>query len=105
MLIGEIIAAALAVIATVFTVAATVLQLRAPDALSRVNLLGPLTVVALPLLIVAKLIHSWSVAGFDLNDFLRAIIAIAGVWIVGSVAGFVMGRSIHGVTYVDKQAQ
>ena len=76
--------------------------LRAPDALTRVNLLGPLVVVAFPILIVAKLIHSWTTTGFDLNDFIRAVLAIFAVWIVGSVASFIMGRSLYGVTVSDK---
>ena len=83
-------------------VATTILQLRAPDALTRVNLLGPLVVIAFPILIVAKLIRSWTTTGFDLNDFIRAIIAVLAVWIVGSVASFIMGRSLYGVTVTDK---
>ncbi|WP_115685452.1 Na+/H+ antiporter subunit G [Corynebacterium senegalense] len=102
MTVWEIVVAALAVVATLFTVAATVLQLRAPDALTRANLLGPLVCVAFPILILAKLIYSWSTTGFDLNDLVRAVLAVAGVWIVASVATFVMGRSIYGVTVVDK---
>ena len=97
----EIIVAALVILATICVIAATILQLRAPDALTRVNLLGPLVVIAFPILIIAKLIYSWSTTGFDLNDFIRAILAIAGVWIIGSVGSFVIGRSIHGVTVVD----
>ena len=68
----------------------------------RQNLLGPLVVIAFPILVIAKLIYSWSTTGFDLNDFIRAIIAILGVWIVGSVASFIMGRSLYGVTVSDK---
>jgi len=102
MTVWEIVVAALAVVATLFTVAATVLQLRAPDALTRANLLGPLVCVAFPILILAKLIYSWSTTGFDLNDLVRAVLAVAGVWIVASVTTFVMGRSIYGVTVVDK---
>lgn len=102
MTIAEIIVAVLVVLATICVVATTILQLRAPDALTRVNVLGPLVVIAFPILIVAKLIHSWTTTGFDLNDFLRAVLAIAAVWIVGSVASFVMGRSLYGVTVSDK---
>lgn len=102
MTIAEIIVSALVVVATICVVATTILQLRAPDALTRVNLLGPLVVVAFPILVVAKLIRSWSTTGFDLNDFLRAVIAIAAVWIVGSVASFIMGRCLYGVTVTDK---
>ena len=102
MTIAEIIVSVLVVLATICVVATTILQLRAPDALTRVNLLGPLVVIAFPILVVAKLIRSWTTTGFDLNDFLRAVIAIAAVWIVGSVASFIMGRSLYGVTVTDK---
>lgn len=102
MTIAEIIVTVLVVLATICMVATTILQLRAPDALTRVNLLGPLVVIAFPILIVAKLIRSWTTTGFDLNDFIRAVIAVLAVWIVGSVASFIMGRSIYGVTVSDK---
>lgn len=103
MTIAEIIVTVLVVLATICVVATTILQLRAPDALTRVNLLGTLVVIAFPILIVAKLIRSWTTTGFDLNDFIRAIIAVLAVWIVGSVASFIMGRSIYGVTVSDKK--
>ena len=101
--VAEIIVAVLVVLATICVVATTILQLRAPDALTRVNLLGTLVVIAFPILIVAKLIRSWTTTGFDLNDFIRAIIAVLAVWIVGSVASFIMGRSLYGVTVSDKK--
>ena len=94
MTIAEIIVTVLVVLATICVVATTILQLRAPDALTRVNLLGTLVVIAFPILIVAKLIRSWTTTGFDLNDFIRAIIAVLAVWIVGSVASFIMGLSL-----------
>ena len=86
MTIIEIIVAALVIVATLLVVATALLQLR-----------------AFPILVVAKLIWSWSTTGFDLNDFIRAIIAIAGVWIVGSVGSFIMGRTLYGVTVSDKR--
>ncbi|GAB3077646.1 Na+/H+ antiporter subunit G [Corynebacterium aquatimens] len=103
MTIAHILVAILVIAATIYTVAATILQLRAPDALTRANLLGTLVVNAIPLLILAKLIYSWSTVGFIIGDLLRAVIAILGVWIVGSVGSFVMGRSIYGVTVTDPQ--
>ena len=105
MSVWETIVAILAVIATFFTVATTILQVRAPDALTRANLLGPLVCVAFPILMLAKLIYSWSTTGFSLNEVLRAVIAVAGVWIIASVATFIMGRSIYGVTVVDKASR
>lgn len=96
----QIIVAALVILATVFVVAATILQLRAPDALTRANLLGPLVVNAIPLLLLAKLVNDAG-DGLTLNDAVRAILAILGVWIVGSVGTYVIGRSIYGVTTED----
>lgn len=101
MTIAEIIVAALVVIATVLVVATAILQLRAKEALTRANLLGPLVCLAFPTLILAKLIRSWSTTGFDLGQLVLALIAIAGVWIVGSVGSFIMGRALYGVTVVD----
>lgn len=104
MTIAEIIVAALVIAATICTVATMLLQLRAPDALTRVNLLGPLVCIAFPLLILAKLIFSWSTDGFSLGDLIRSILAVFGVWIIGSVASYIMARSIFGVTVTDKEA-
>ena len=105
MTIWQIIVVALVILATVMAVATIILQLRAPNALTRANLMGPLVGVAFPLLIVAKLIHDWSMKGFDLNDFIRAVIAILAVWIVASVGSFIIGRSIYGVTVTDPRAR
>lgn len=104
MAIYEIIVAALVIVATIFIIAATLLQLRAPDALTRANLLGPLVTMAFPILVVAKLVYSWSTTGFSAWELALAIIAIAGVWIVGSVGTFVMARVLYGVTVSDKRS-
>ena len=103
MAIYEIVVAALVVLATVFVIATAVLQVRSPDALTRANLLGPLVCLAFPTLIAAKLIYSWNTTGFSLWELLMAIIAVAGVWIIGSVGSFVMGRVLYGVTVTDKR--
>lgn len=99
--IWQIIVLLFVFVAVFMTVATVVLQLRAPNALTRANLMGPLVGVAFPSLIIAMLIHEWSTEGFDLNNFLRATIAILGVWIVASVGSFIIGRSIYGVTVTD----
>lgn len=98
---AEIVVCVLVVVTTVLVIATAILQIRAKEALTRANLLGPLVCLAFPLLILAKLIHSWSTTGFDLGELILALIAVAGVWIVGSVGSFVMGRSLYGVTVVD----
>lgn len=103
MSVAEIIVSVLVVVATLMVVATSVAMWRAPDALTRVNLLGPVIGVGFPLLMVSKLIIDWSSTGFDLNNFVRAVLAIAGVWIVASVGSYYIGRSIYGVTVVDKK--
>ncbi|AIT60116.1 Na+/H+ antiporter subunit G [Corynebacterium doosanense] len=102
MTIVEIIVAALVVLAAFMTAATAIAQWRAPDALTRVNLMGPLVCVAFPVLLVAKLIWDWSTEGFDPANLLRALIAIAGVWIVASIGSFYLARGIYGVTVVDR---
>ncbi len=101
MSVAEIIVSVLVVLATLMVVTTAVAMWRAPDALTRVNLMGPVVGVAFPLLVVCKLIIDVSTTGFDPNNFVRALLAIAGVWIVGSVGSYYMGRSIYGVTVVD----
>ncbi|MDO5668474.1 MAG: Na+/H+ antiporter subunit G [Corynebacterium sp.] len=103
MSVAEIIVSILAITATLMVVTTSVAMWRAPDALTRVNLLGPVIGVGFPLLLMSKLILDWSTTGFDLNNFIRALLAIAGVWIVASVGSYYMGRSIYGVTVVDEK--
>jgi len=102
--IWQIIVLVFVFFAVFMSVATLILQLRAPNALTRVNLMGPLVCLAFPALILAKLTADWATEGFNVGDFIRAVIAILGVWIVGSVGSFIMGRSIHGVTVVDPRA-
>ncbi|MBP3949280.1 Na+/H+ antiporter subunit G [Corynebacterium sp. Marseille-P3884] len=104
MAIWQIIVLVFVFFAVFMSVATLILQLRAPNALTRVNLMGPLVCLAFPALILAKLTADWATEGFNVGDFIRAVIAILGVWIVGSVGSFIMGRSIHGVTVVDPRA-
>ncbi|MCF4005729.1 Na+/H+ antiporter subunit G [Corynebacterium uropygiale] len=98
---AEIIVSILAIIATLLVVTTAALLWRAPDALTRVNVLGPTTSLALPCLLIAKLVADISRHGLQVNDLIRAIIAIAGVWVICAVGSFYIARSIHGVTIVD----
>lgn len=104
MTIAELIVAALVIVATALIVATAVALWRAPDALTRVNLMGPTTSVALPLIIVAKVLLDASTGALDANNLIRAILAIAGLWIIAAVGSFYIGRSIYGVRVVDKAA-
>ncbi|MBZ8177531.1 Na+/H+ antiporter subunit G [Corynebacterium poyangense] len=97
----EVLIAALAIIATLLVVTTCALLWRAPDALTRVNVLGPTTSLAIPALLIAKLIRDFNLHGFDASHLIRALIAVAGVWVICAVGSFYIARSIHGVTIVD----
>ena len=101
MAISEIIASVLLIIATLLVVATVVSLWRAPDALTRANLLAPTVGLAVPLIIVAKLVVDFGRDGFSLWLLIQALIACFGVWIIGSVGSFYLGRSIYGVTVTD----
>ncbi|KQB87201.1 Na+/H+ antiporter subunit G [Corynebacterium lowii] len=103
MSLAEYVVCALVIAAVLLIVATTVALWRAPGALTRVNLLGPTVSLAIPLLIVANLLRDWSTTGFDPNNAVRGVLAIAGLWIIGSVGSFYMARSVYGVT-LEQQA-
>ena len=101
MTIPETIASILLVVATILVIATAIALWRAPDALTRVNLLGPTVGLAVPLLLVAKVVVDFAENGFSLWSLIKVMIACFGVWIIGSVGSFYMGRSIYGVTVTD----
>lgn len=83
----------LVIAACIFIVGTTVALWRAPDALTRINLMGPTVGVALPLLILAHLFND----PFDWHNLIRAVIAIAALWVVAAVASFYIARSVYEV--------
>lgn len=87
------ISAILACVAVVFIVGTTIALWRAPDALTRINLMGPTVGVAMPLLILAHLFND----PFDWHNLIRAVIAIAALWVVAAVASFYIARSVYEV--------
>lgn len=101
MTIPETIASILLVVATILVIATAIALWRAPDALTRVNLLGPTVGLAVPLLLVAKVVVDFAENGFSLWSLIKVMIACFGVWIIASVGSFYMGRSIYGVTVTD----
>lgn len=73
----------------------------APDALTRTNVLGPTTCIAIPVLLMAKLLHDWVTDGFDPNDTVRAVLSITGMLVVASVSSFYMGRALFSTRNED----
>lgn len=103
MTIPEIIISITILIAGLFSLGTAIALWRAPDPLTRANLLGPTVGVVIPLLIMCLMLRDWSTEGFDLNNFIRGCLAITGVWVVASVGSFYIGRAIYGVTVVDNR--
>lgn len=101
MTIPELIVSVLVLVAALCVVLTAVALWRAPDALSRINVLGVTVAVACPLMIVAHVVYDSATAGFDWWQVLRALVAIAGLWVIASVGSFVMGRSVYGISVAD----
>ncbi|MBI8999641.1 Na+/H+ antiporter subunit G [Corynebacterium sp. CCM 9185] len=94
MTVVEIIISLTLLFAAAMTLVTAAAMWRAPDAMTRANLLGPTIGVALPLIIAAHLLYDWSTTGFVATDLLRACIAITGLLAIGSLSTFYLGRSI-----------
>lgn len=94
-MIVNIVIAVLVLAAAVCFLAEAVEMWRAPDALTRVNLTGPVGGVGLPLLLIANLVHSISTGDVWWVVTLKTVVALFGLLVVSSVASFVMGRAVH----------
>lgn len=92
------------VVAAIMILAAALLMLltfiglwRAPDALTRANLLGLTTSIALPMLLVASLINDIAQDQFAWTNLLRVFLTITALLVVLAIGSFIMGRSLYGV--------
>ena len=94
-MIVNIIISVLIVIAAVAFIDEVIEMWRAPDALTRVNLTGPVTGVGIPLLIIANMIRSIADGDEWYVVLVKSVIAIVACLMVASVGSFVMGRSVH----------
>ncbi|MDO4909550.1 MAG: monovalent cation/H(+) antiporter subunit G [Corynebacterium sp.] len=83
------------VVGTLNAVATTVELWRAPDALSRSNIMGTLATITFPCFVLAYFFFDWLDNGFSLSNLILSLIAIIGILVVGSAGTFVMGRAIH----------
>ena len=94
----EIIAGIAILLAGITFLLTAVALWRAPDALTRANLLGPATGVALPLIIAAKLIYDGAHGQFTWGNLIISLAAIAALYAVLAIGSFVMGRALFGIT-------
>ncbi|SQG63834.1 hypothetical membrane protein [Corynebacterium renale] len=97
----QIVISILVIVAALLVVATAVALWRAPDALTRVNVLGPTVSLAVPLLILAVVLNDVTSGGLRPNEWIRAVLAVCGVWFIGAIGSFYIGRSIYGVTVRD----
>ena len=93
-MIVNIIISILIVIAAIAFIDEVIEMWRAPDALTRVHLTGPITGVGV-LLIIANMIHSIADGDEWYVVLVKSVIAIVACLMVASVGSFVMGRSVH----------
>ncbi|WBT09020.1 Na+/H+ antiporter subunit G [Corynebacterium sp. SCR221107] len=103
-MIFDLIAGILVIIAGLLMVITAVALWRAPDALTRANLLGPTTGIAMPLIVVAKLVHDAGLGDLSLGTVIRALLAIAAFLVVLAVGSFVMGRSLLGLALEQEES-
>ncbi|WP_426707737.1 Na+/H+ antiporter subunit G [Corynebacterium auriscanis] len=93
--LAVIVAGALAIIGAIYVLVSARAMYLAPDALSQLNMVGPAVGVGMPLLIAANLVYSWSIEGFVLGHWIRAILAIFALLIMSAVGSYAMGRALH----------
>ncbi|AZA10197.1 Na+/H+ antiporter subunit G [Corynebacterium pseudopelargi] len=101
----DIVAAAIVIIACIVIALTTLAVWRAPDPLTRANVLSTNTSLALPLLIIAKLIHDIGAGTFLISDLIVAALAITGLLVVLAIGSFVMGRSLYEVAREDAERE
>lgn len=93
--VAAVITGVLAIVGALYVLVSAVDMYLAPDALSQVNMLGPVLGMGIPLLVAADLVNSWATEGFTVGYFVRAIVAIITLLVSQSVGSYVLGRALH----------
>ncbi|VEH05282.1 Na+/H+ antiporter subunit G [Corynebacterium kutscheri] len=91
----DVTASLLIIVASMFTLATIIALYRAPDALTRANLMGNTTSVALPLILIASLINDIGQGDFSVGNLIRVVLTIAGLLVILAIGSFIMGRSLY----------
>ncbi|WP_448851994.1 monovalent cation/H(+) antiporter subunit G [Corynebacterium sp. 335C] len=85
------------VLGSTYLLGAVVAMWRSPDALSRLNQLSAGITVGIPLLVGANLILEFDQGLLTWSKVLTAVVAIAAVLVVATVASEVLARAVLGV--------
>lgn len=91
----SIVASLMVLLAAALMVLTLIGIVRAPDALTRANLLGLTTSIALPMILVASLINDIGAGTFTWWNLLRVFLTITALLVVLAIGSFVMGRSLY----------
>lgn len=93
----EIIAGILIILAGIVMLLTCLAMWRAPDALTRANLLSTATGISLPFVVFASLLVDFSRGDLSVGTVLRALLACVAFLVVLAVGSFLMGRSLYGL--------
>ena len=86
---------ALAVGGALMLLVSAVAELRAPDALSRINVLGPATGLGLPMVVTAGYLAAWQEHGFSWVATLKLLATVVALLVVSSVGSNVLARATY----------
>ncbi len=93
--LATVVVGVLAITGGIFFLITGVALLRARDAVTRVNLMGPATGVGLPLVILAALVHDTHVNEFSWENLVLSLLAIVAALVVSSIASNTLGRAAY----------
>lgn len=93
--IPAIITGILAIVGAVYVLVSAVDMYLAPDALSQVNMLGPVLGMGIPLLVAADLVNAWATEGFNMGYIIRAVVAVVTLLVSQAVGSYILGRALH----------
>ncbi len=72
-----------------------VAMVRARDAFGRINVLSPATGLGLPLMVIGGYLHRLTLDGFSLPTLVKALVTLAALLIVSSVASNTLARAAY----------
>src|SRR5699024_6847424 len=87
----------LAITGSVFVLVSARAMYLAPDALSQLNMTGPVLGVGIPLLICANLVFHFATEAFFVGYRVRSFVAITAILVISSFCSFFMGRALHAI--------
>lgn len=91
----EIAVSVCAIVGSLLVLAVALTFFHERDAVSRINALGPATVLGVPLIVIAAFIFTTANDGFSWFNLATALITIVAMVLVSSVASNVLGHAAY----------